>query len=165
MKRRRWSLCLLTFLPQVIFSCDSLQHSLVTVTCLIRYLLGVTRYNQGTCLQLTHSIFIIFNLDRRKCSSWLNFKSSFRIFEWIHFVEMSPLPHILDMTSQFLSYYFRASKRFLIRVIIAILAGVVTIISAIVCHLLEIQVVIDPDQLIVSLPVSCTFITPGHKIV
>ena len=48
---------------------------------------------------------------------------------------------------------------------IAILAGVATIISAIVCHLLEIQVVIDPDQLIMSLPVSGTFITPGHKIV
>ena len=51
-KRRRCILTLLTRRPQVIFSCASLQQSLVTVVCLTSHLEGVTRYSQGTCLQI-----------------------------------------------------------------------------------------------------------------
>ena len=43
---------MLTLLPQVIFSWDSLQQSLVTVVCLTSHRVGVTRYSQGTCLEI-----------------------------------------------------------------------------------------------------------------
>ena len=43
---------MLTRRPQVIFSCASLQQSLVTVVCLTSHREGVTRYSQGTCLQI-----------------------------------------------------------------------------------------------------------------
>ena len=43
---------MLTRRPQVIFSCASLQQSLVTVVCLTSHRDGVTRYNQGTCLEI-----------------------------------------------------------------------------------------------------------------
>ena len=43
---------MLTRRPQVIFSCASLQHSLVTVVCLTSHREGVTRYSQGTCLEI-----------------------------------------------------------------------------------------------------------------
>ena len=46
---------MLTFLPQVIFSLDSLQHSLVTVACLTSHREGVTKYSQGTCLEISSS--------------------------------------------------------------------------------------------------------------
>ena len=43
---------MLTRRPQVIFSCASLQQSLVTVVCLTSHRDGVTRYSQGTCLEI-----------------------------------------------------------------------------------------------------------------
>ena len=46
---------MLTFLPQVIFSLDSLQQSLVTVACLTSHREGVTKYSQGTCLEISSS--------------------------------------------------------------------------------------------------------------
>ena len=47
---------MLTRRPQVIFSCASLQQSLVTVVCLTSHREGVTRYSQGTCLEIRAAV-------------------------------------------------------------------------------------------------------------
>ena len=63
-KRRRCILTLLTRRPQVIFSCASLQQSLVTVVCLTSHRDGVTRYSQGTCLEIRVAVRSLAHLQQ-----------------------------------------------------------------------------------------------------